>query len=500
MPTEVPTGKEVRDELVRRFTEFGPRPALASREGAGRGETRREGAAPEGADRQGADGESRVPYDELLERIRHTQRVLEKHGVAPHDVVVVHGNYSAASVAALFALFLNRNTVVPLATLGERDLATVTEHCRPRFLITADADAASGDGLEVEELAPTNSAPAEMIGRLGDEDAAGLVLLSSGSTGAPKVILHNLDTLVAQKLRKRPRRSSSALNILMVLMFDHIGGINSLLSTLLVGGTAVLPRERVPDEICGLVERHRIRVLPTSPTFLNLIIMGGYHRTYDLSSLRLITYGTEPMSDELLTRVNRSFPGVRLLQTFGTSETGIATTTSESSSSTYFRISDDDVEHRIVDGELQLRSRTQFLGYLNYADDSLTEDRWFRTGDLVEETGDGYLRIKGRAKEIINVGGEKLLPLELESVLLGSPLIEDCVVYGKPNAITGQTVCVDVKPKGDPTRAALRKHILEFLADKVEPFKIPSKISVVDSVEVSDRLKKVRSLPRNGGN
>jgi acyl-coenzyme A synthetase/AMP-(fatty) acid ligase len=339
-----------------------------------------------------------------------------------------------------------------------------------------------------------------MIGRLGDEDAAGLVLLSSGSTGAPKVILHNLDTLVGQKLEKRPRRGTSALNILMVLMFDHIGGINSLLSTLLVGGTAVLPHERVPDEICGLIERHKIRVLPTSPTFLNLIMMGGYHRTYDLSSLRLITYGTEPMSDELLTRVNRSFPGVRLLQTFGTSETGIATTTSESSSSTYFRISDADVEHRIVDGELQLRSRTQFLGYLNYADDSLTEDRWFRTGDLVEESGDGYLRIKGRAKEIINVGGEKLLPLELESVLLASPLIEDCVVYGKPNAITGQTVCVDVKPKGDLTRAAVRKHILEFLADKVEPFKIPSKISVVDSVEVSDRLKKVRSLPHDGKN
>lgn len=459
----------MRNELVRRFEEFGTRTAIFDREVA-------------------------FSYDELLDRIRYAQNVLSKNGVVPHDVVVVNGGYSLNSVATLLALFLDRCVVVPLVTLNERDLDTVTEHCRPRFLVTA------GTELDVEELPPPAPGSAGMIERLGDEDAAGLVLLSSGSTGVPKVILHNLDNLVGQKLEKRPRRSSNPLNILMVLMFDHIGGINSLLSTLLVGGTAVLPHERVPDEICGLIERHGIRVLPTSPTFLNLIIMGGYHRKYDLSSLRLVTYGTEPMSDELLKRVNQNFPGVRLLQTFGTSETGIATTTSESSSSTYFKISDTDVEHRIVDGELQLKSRTQFLGYMNYADDSLTEDRWFRTGDLVEETGDGYLRIKGRAKEVINVGGEKLLPVELESVLLASPLIDDCVVYGKANAITGQTVCVDVKPKGEMSRVAARKHVQEFLADKVEPFKIPSKISVVDSVEVSDRLKKVRSLTPDGEN
>ncbi|THA24784.1 long-chain fatty acid--CoA ligase [Streptomyces sp. RKND-216] len=458
----------MRDELIRRFTNFGTRTAILDQ----------------------ADG---FTYQELLERIRYTQDVLEKHGVAPHDVVVVNGNYSLGSIATLLALFLNRNVVVPLVTLSERDLDTVTEHCRPRFLVTPD-----GAELGVEELAAPSSGPAAMIGRLSDEKAAGLVLLSSGSTGAPKVILHSLDALVGEKLEKRPRRSETPLNILMVLMFDHIGGINSLLSALLVGSTAVLPRERTPEEICRLIERHGIRVLPASPTFLNLILMGDYRRTYDLSSLRLVTYGTEPMSDELLKRVNRNFPGVRLLQTFGTSETGIATTTSESSSSTYFKISDAHVEYRIVDGELQLKSRTQFLGYLNYRDDSLTEDHWFRTGDLVEETADGYLRIRGRAKEVINVGGEKLLPLELESVLLSSPLIEDCVVYGRPNAITGQIVCVDIKPLGEPNRAALRKHVLEFLADKVEPFKIPSKISVVDSVGMSERLKKVRSSSRPG--
>lgn len=199
----------MRDELVRRFTEFGTRTAIF-------------------------DQEIVFTYQELLDRIRYTQDVLGKHGVAPHDIVVVNGDYSPSSIATLFALFLNRNVVVPLVTLNERDLDTVTEHCRPKFLVRTGAD------LDVEELEAPASGAASMIDRLSEANASGLVLLSSGSTGAPKVILHNLDTLVGQKLEKRPRRRANLLNILMVLMFDHIGGINSLLSTLLVGGTAVL--------------------------------------------------------------------------------------------------------------------------------------------------------------------------------------------------------------------------------------------------------------------
>jgi acyl-coenzyme A synthetase/AMP-(fatty) acid ligase len=262
-----------------------------------------------------------------------------------------------------------------------------------------------------------------------------------------------------------------------------------------VGGTAVVPERRTPDEICSLVETYGIRLLPTSPTFLNLILIGGYHEKFDLGSLRLITYGTEPMPEELLRRVHTALPRIRLLQTFGTSETGISTTTSESSSSTYFKISDENVSYRIVDGELQLKSRTQFMGYLNYPSDSLTEDGWFRTGDLVEENADGYLKVRGRAKEIINVGGEKVLPLELESLLLGSPLIDDCVVYGRPNSITGQSVCVDIKASGPLSRAEARKHVHAFLDGKVEPFKIPTKVQVVEELSVSERFKKRRILP-----
>jgi acyl-CoA synthetase (AMP-forming)/AMP-acid ligase II len=434
-------------------------------------------------------GDVPYTYAELASQVRRLERTLAAHGVRPHDAVILNGDFSFLSIAALFALYRNRNVVIPVVSLTEAALATVTESCSPRHVVRV------GEDVGIEPVAAAGPPPGDRYARLVEAGASGLVLLSSGSTGVPKAILHNLDSLMAEKLGGRTRDGGRPAGILMFLLFDHIGGINSLLGTLRVCGTAILPERRTPDEICALIEKHRIRLLPTSPTFLNLVLIGGYHEQYDLGSLRLITYGTEPMPEELLKRVNAAFPRVRLLQTFGTSETGISTTTSESSRSTYFKIADQNVQYRVVDGELQLKSGTQFLGYLNYPDDSLTEDAWFRTGDLVEENADGFIKIKGRAKEVINVGGEKVLPLELESLLLSSPLIDDCVVYGRPNSITGQSVCVDVTPHGETTRAQMRRHVVEFLSGRVEPFKIPSKVNLVDAVSVSERFKKKRMLP-----
>ncbi|QKV90697.1 AMP-binding protein [Streptomyces sp. NA02950] len=462
---------QLREDLAARFADLGSRPALVEDDG----------------DRSFAD---------LLAEIETVRAALDAYGVRPHDVVVLAGDVSARSVAALFALFWHRAVVVPVAVPDRQTLAAIAEVCGAGHVLTPGSrprleplPAVAGDRDGRGESAGRHSATRR---RLAASGAAGLVLLSSGSTGTAKMILHDFDALIAAKLRRRARGGTRAPAVLMVLMFDHIGGINSLLSTVLGGGRAVLPATRTPAEICRLIERHQVRVLPTSPTFLNLMLVGGHHRRHDVSSLRMITYGTEPMPDGLLGRVHAAFPGVRLLQTFGTSETGIATTTSAASDSTFFRFSDRDVEHRIIDGELYIRSTTQFLGYLNASDEAVTEDGWFRTGDIVEEIGDGYLRILGRATEVINVGGEKLLPFELESILLTSPLIEECVVYGRPNALTGQSVCVDVKPATSMPDRIVRQRVRAFLAERVPPYKVPAKINVVDTVAVSERFKKVR--------
>ena len=213
---------------------------------------------------------------------------------------------------------------------------------------------------------------------------------------------------------------------------------------------------------------------------------------YDMSSLRMITYGTEPMPDSLLAKLKEVFSRVKFLQTFGTSETGISQTSSKSSTSTFIKIDDPNTEYKIVENELWIRSKTQIMGYLNSSMDRFTADGWFKTGDLVESADDGYIRIVGRNKELINVGGEKVLPSEVESVLFQMPDVLDCLVYSEPNPITGQMVVVKVLFKNPIKTSEAKRKITLFCQNRLDKYKIPAKVVLMSESEYSERFKKKR--------
>jgi acyl-coenzyme A synthetase/AMP-(fatty) acid ligase len=139
-----------------------------------------------------------------------------------------------------------------------------------------------------------------------------------------------------------------------------------------------------------------------------------------------------------------------------------------------------------------LKSKTQIIGYLNSSMNSFTNDGWFKTGDLVETTDDGYIKIIGRNKEIINVGGEKVLPNEVESMILSIPEIEDAMVYGKENIITGQTVVCDVVLKEDIKSKEIKIIIRKYCKDKLASYKIPTKVNIVEKTNFGNRFKKIR--------
>ena len=155
------------------------------------------------------------------------------------------------------------------------------------------------------------------------------------------------------------------------------------------------------------------------------------------------------------------------------------------------RIEDASFEYKIIDGTLWLKSDTQVLGYLNASMESFQEG-WFNTGDLVEVCEDGFLRIIGRSKEVINVGGQKLMPSEVESIILMMPQIQDCMVSAKPNAITGQSVAVEVVLKNPHDEQSIKKTIRAFCKEHLENYKIPTHVSVVEQTNFSDRFKKMR--------
>lgn len=419
-------------------------------------------------------------YNELYIKIKEIESFI-KGKIKSGEVVAILADYSFVSIALFFALYENKNIIAPITSISQKEIdGKVKESFSTKII-----------NLENENLVITNiksEASHKIINDLQTSKCAGLILFSSGSTGAPKAMIHNLDTLVDSYGDKKQKQ----INMLVFLMFDHIGGINTMLNILSMNATMIIPQNRNADDICQLIEEYKIAVLPSSPTFLNLILINRSYEKYDLSSLRMITYGTETMPEGLLGRLKAVFSKVKFLQTFGTSETGIAATSSKSSSSTFMKIDDENLEYKIVDNELWLRSKTQILGYLNRSMESFTNDGWFKTGDLVELDNEGFIKIIGRNKEIINVGGQKVLPSEVESVLLGMDEIEDCLVYGEQNAITGQSVSCDVVLKSGVEADGLKILVRKFCKDKLDNFKIPTRVNVVQKTKLTERFKKSR--------
>ncbi|CAD7289031.1 ANL family adenylate-forming protein [Campylobacter suis] len=420
-------------------------------------------------------------YSELYEKITKLKQSIKD--IKSGEVVAILSDYSFESIALFFALYQNKNIIVPIISQKQAEIdLKLEESFATKFINIAD------ESLSIHSLNQTKTH--EMLKSLRQANRAGLILFSSGSTGKPKAMIHDLDTLISHYNDKKEK----SINMIIFLMFDRIGGLNTLFNILSIDATAIIPQNRNADDVCKLLAEYKIMVLPSSPTFLNLILMSNANKKYDLSSLRMITYGTEPMPDSLLQRLKAEFPRVKFLQTFGTSETGIANTSSMSSNSTFMKIDDMNLEYKIVDGELWLKSKAQILGYLNSSMQSFSDDGWFKTGDLVETTEDGYIKIIGRNKEIINIGGEKVLPNEVESVILSMDEVDDCLVYGEKNAITGQSVSCDVVLKQGIDSQNIKIKVRKFCKDKLANYKIPTKVTAVERTNFGERFKKKRIL------
>ena len=422
--------------------------------------------------------ESSYTYSALAQQAKDYLATISH--LPPASQVAILGDYDFKNIAFFLALLHAKHTIIPITSEQELDSKLAESSAQYLFCHTHPTP-----------LTPLTPATAPTL-KLSD--ASGLILFSSGSTGKPKAMIHNLDNLLAQFQDKKTKQ----LNMLLFLMFDHIGGINTLLNILSTAQSAIIPTNRKDiHHIASLIERYKITILPTSPTFLNLMLLNNVHTQYNLTSLKMITYGTETMPQSLLENLQRAFPKTRFLQTFGTSEVGIMQTHSEASGSLFIKLSDPNIEYKIVEGELWIKSKTQVLGYLNASMESFV-DGYFKTGDLVERklvNGEEYIRIIGRAKEIINIGGEKVLPQEVEGVILTLDGVLDCLIYGERNAITGQSITCEVlidPAKLDPQ--SIKKTIRAHCKDKLQAYKIPTKVLCKDSLQTSARFKKKRIL------
>lgn len=421
-----------------------------------------------------------VTYRWLADRVRRWEEQMRAAGLKAGEVVAMVGDYSPETVSLLLALVNQANIIVPLTSTTSAYAGQQLALSQAEWIITAQPQAG---GESFQRLAGEVSQP--LLRALKEAGEPGLIVFSSGSTGEPKAILHNFLHLLEKY--KKPRR---AQRILVFLLLDHLGGINTALHTLANGGTMVTVQERSPEEICRLIETYQVEVLPTTPTFLNLLLLSEAYRRFDLSSLRLITYGTEVMLASTLQRIRTILPDVELQQTYGLSELGVLRSKSRASDSLWVKIGGEEFETRVIEGDLYVRAQSAMLGYLN-APSPFTEDGWMFTGDKVEQDGE-WIRILGRKSEVINVGGQKVFPAQVESVLLMMPGVEQVFVSGVENPITGQMVMAQVRLCSAEALQDFRRRMRQFCQGRLEAYMIPQKVVLVDGNLYNRRFKKMR--------
>lgn len=417
-----------------------------------------------------------IKYGELLDEYEFwTQRIDEKN-IVNNSIVAVRGEFNKTSIGLMLALLNKGVLYVPIA-LSMKDVEKKLLIAEVEIYIDLESQV-----IEKKDVVTKNT----LLNKLKEEKAPGLILFSSGTTGEPKATLHNLSPML-DKYKKKGKR----LNSIAFLLFDHIGGFNTVMYNLTNGGILVTVKERSVEEVAFLIEKYKVDVLPTTPSFINMILFSKIYEKYDFNSLKIVSYGTEPMHESTLKAFHKVFPKVSLKQTYGLSEVGIMRTQSESSDSLWLKVGGDE-EHqiKIVDGILWIKSKMSMLGYLN-APSPFDDDGWLNTKDKVEVKGE-YIKILGRASELINVGGEKVYPAEVESIILEIEGIKDCIVISQPSPLLGSIVCTKVVIDDNFNEQEMKLRIKKYTNERLEKYKRPVKIYFEKETFDTERFKRKR--------
>jgi len=386
------------------------------------------------------------------------------------DIVALIGDFNASSISTLLRLIDLKTIIVPLTI--------ETQKTHDYFFESALVDVVIHDGI-IKRLKHNKNHI--LIKNLRQKSHSGLILFSTGTTGRPKAILHVM-TMFLERF-KTPRPTLKMINF---LLFDHIGGINTLLHTIFNRGVVVAPTDRNVDSILENCAKYKIEVLPTTPTFLRLMLLSGAVPSKIPESLKIITYGTERMDQSTLDELCKLLPNIDFRQTYGMSELGIVRVKSKSRNSLFMKIGGEGVETKIENKVLKILSKTRMTGYLN-AETPFNEDGWYDTKDIVE-VKDGFIKITGRTGDVINVGGLKFMASEVERVALMFPDVGLVKAYAKDNPLTGQHVEILINSTGKHTidKQAIKKHFNSHLPAHMVPKRI-----IFNEMKISHRFKKI---------
>jgi acyl-CoA synthetase (AMP-forming)/AMP-acid ligase II len=323
-------------------------------------------------------------------------------------------------------------------------------------------------------------------------DADALFVFSSGTTGMPKAVRHTHRGFAAAVAHWRSALGVSADDRMQIMTPpSHILGLLNIATAFDAGAWIRLHRRFDVDAMLRHIQTDRITIeMAVAPIALALAAHPSLE-SYDLSSLRYIMWCATPVTQSVAEAVSCR-TGVNWVTAYGTSELPvIACNEIEGARLDTVGRPVPGVRVRIVSledgeplspgavGEIQVRSDSVMAGYLpSEATAQAFSDGWYRTGDVGYLDVDGWLRITDRAKEMIKVRGFQVAPAEIEAVIHGHSAVEDCAVFGIPDAANGEAVVAAVKTCG-PVEA---DELIALVGDRLASYKRPNRVAFVDEI------------------
>jgi acyl-CoA synthetase (AMP-forming)/AMP-acid ligase II len=451
-----------------------------------------------------------VTYDSLRQQVLAMADALASAGIGRGDRVAIALPNGLPAIVSFLAATI-AGTAAPLNPaypyeeflffLGDTDARVLL--CPPvgaEFVRSAAADrkipvfsVEMNDKGNVRLVdAPTGASASEPT----PEDIA-LVLHTSGSTGRPKRVplRHFQLAISAAHIANTYALSEADVSLCIMPLFHVHGLIGSTMTTLLSGGTVIVPTKFNALSFWRTVREHRVTWFSGVPTMHQLLLARTHHKPSEADTLRFIRSCSAPLSPELIHKIEGLF-GVPFVEAYGMTEAAHQMTSNplpprhrkagSVGVGTGIRISvmDKDGNHLPNNqrGEIAIQGASVFRGYENNPEAnarSLTHG-WFRTGDEGFLDQDCYLHLTGRIKDIIIRGGENIAPHEVDEVLLKHPAVAAAVTFGCVHPTLGEEVAAAIvlhEPHG-LTESALLKHCRQWLAE----YKCPKKLYFVPSI------------------
>jgi acyl-CoA synthetase (AMP-forming)/AMP-acid ligase II len=418
-----------------------------------------------------------VGYPQLVANSHAVAAALLARGVRRFGIV----DGDAANVVALLggASLAGAETCVypPVETADE--VRGLTERFDHDLLVT--------DRVDLGEVVPVVRA-AELVEDVGGDipdtppDVRPLLVFTTGTTGFPRAVRQDWSRVLRPFLGLR---AAPGERWLLAYGLHQFGGLQLLLHVLGAGATIVAPIPRRPREGLTAMRRFGVQHASATPTFWRFVLAELRSDGREVPPLRQITLGGEAVQSRLLDELAAVFPDARISQIYGANESGNLRSVRDNRNglpvSALTEDPEADVALKIVDGELWVRSRIGMLGY--YGEPPIEPDAWRATGDLVEIVGDRVM-FRGRATEIINVGGVKVHPLPIEERISSLPGVQLVRVFGRPNTLAGAIVAVEIVPEPGADTAALDTAVRAACAD-LTPAARPRSIKFVDTVQTT---------------